>query len=396
MSEAGGAGGGETSGGGTVLLVDDQATLRRAIARRLAKVGHRVVEAADGAEAIAALDAQPVDVVLTDISMPNMDGLALLRAVRERDLDLPVVLVTGAPSIASASHAVAHGALDYLVKPVELDDIEKIVKRATSLYRIARAKREALELLGGARGWASDRAGLESSFARALEGLWIAYQPIVRAGGSALFGYEALMRSREPTLPHPGAVLDAAERLGKLRQLGRLLRDRTAAPIADASEGASIFVNLHADDLDDDTLVDPAAPLARHAHRVVLEVTERASLHGVSDVRARIAKLREVGYRIAIDDLGAGYAGLTSFADLEPDVVKLDMSLVRDVERTPTKQKLVRAMSAVCKDLGMMVVAEGVETVAERDALVELGCDLFQGYLFAKPGPAFPSWSWGS
>jgi EAL domain-containing protein (putative c-di-GMP-specific phosphodiesterase class I) len=101
-----------------------------------------------------------------------------------------------------------------------------------------------------------------------------------------------------------------------------------------------------------------------------------------------------MGFRIAIDDLGAGYAGLTSFATLEPEFVKLDMSLVRDVDRNPTKEKLIRSMTSLCKDLGMMVVAEGVETLAEREVLERLGCDLLQGYLLAKPGKPFPAFSW--
>ncbi|MEO8904213.1 MAG: EAL domain-containing protein, partial [Polyangiaceae bacterium] len=87
---------------------------------------------------------------------------------------------------------------------------------------------------------------------------------------------------------------------------------------------------------------------------------------------------------------GAGYAGLTSFAQLEPEYVKLDMSLVRDVHENPTKQKVIRSMVHLCHDVGKQIIAEGVERIAERDALVELGCDLLQGYLFAKPGRPFP------
>jgi EAL domain-containing protein (putative c-di-GMP-specific phosphodiesterase class I) len=152
-----------------------------------------------------------------------------------------------------------------------------------------------------------------------------------------------------------------------------------------------LFVNLHTQDLLDAELFEPDRPLARIAELVVLEITERASLHNVKDVHTRIARLREMGFRIAVDDLGAGYAGLTSFAQLEPEVVKLDMSLVRNVHMQPTKLTLVRTMVAMCRELGMQVVAEGIETAEERDAMVHCGCDLLQGYLFAKPGPAFPA-----
>jgi EAL domain-containing protein (putative c-di-GMP-specific phosphodiesterase class I) len=101
-----------------------------------------------------------------------------------------------------------------------------------------------------------------------------------------------------------------------------------------------------------------------------------------------------MGFRIAVDDLGAGYAGLTSFALLEPEIVKLDMTLIRDVHQSRTRQNLIRSMTGLCKDMGMLVVGEGVETIEERETLRELGCDLLQGYLFAKPGKPFPDVSW--
>jgi len=88
------------------------------------------------------------------------------------------------------------------------------------------------------------------------------------------------------------------------------------------------------------------------------------------------------------------YAGLTSFAHLEPEVVKIDMSIVREVDQSPTKQKLIRSITSLCKDMGMLVVGEGVETDGERNILIELGCDLVQGHLFAKPAEPFPDFVW--
>ena len=105
---------------------------------------------------------------------------------------------------------------------------------------------------------------------------------------------------------------------------------------------------------------------------------------------SRMAQLRAMGYRIAVDDLGAGYAGLTSFAQLEPEVVKVDMSLVRGIDGSPTKQKLLESIIGLCRDLKIQIIAEGIETEPERDTLVRLGGDLCQGYLFAHPGRPFP------
>jgi EAL domain-containing protein (putative c-di-GMP-specific phosphodiesterase class I)/CheY-like chemotaxis protein len=379
---------------GRVLVVDDEEPLARAIRRSLFAAGYDVSTASDGEQATKLLSSGDFNAIVSDIGMPRMSGIQLLQAVRQRDLDVPVILITGAPDLKTAVEAVAHGALLYLTKPIDTVGLVKAVARAVRLNRMAGLKREAFIL--GAQGGlgALDLLALEASFERALGTLWMAYQPIVRAVDGSLFGYEALLRSEEKALPHPGAVLDAAERLGRLEHLGKKIRTVACEPVAKADPRALFFVNLHARDLMDDTLLSPEAPLSSIANRVVLEVTERASLDEVKDVRAKIVDLRRMGFRLAIDDLGAGYAGLTSFATLEPEFVKLDMSLVRDVDKNPMKEKLVRSMTLLCKDLGMMVVAEGVETQSERDLLVALGCDLLQGYLLAKPGRPFPSFAW--
>lgn len=382
--------------GPRVLVVDDEDPLRRASARVLSAEGFEVVQARDGREALEHLGRGEFDVVVSDVMMPNMSGMELLRAIRQRDLELPVILLTGMPNMDAALEAKRHGALHYLTKPVDNGRLAAAVSRAERLRRLAVAKRMAMEVLGSTLPRAGDLAGLEQSLVSALANLWMAYQPIVRASDRALYGYEALMRSKEASLPHPGAILDAAERLARVHEVGRRVRAIAPLPLPSAPESAFLFVNLHSADLADESLVDPDGLLVRSASRVVLEITERATLEGVKGVETRIAELREIGFRIAIDDLGAGYAGLSSFALLEPDVVKIDMTLVRDVEKTPTKAKLIQSVCSVCRDLNVTVVAEGIETVQERDCLLELGCDLLQGYLLARPGPAFPAFAWGS
>jgi EAL domain-containing protein (putative c-di-GMP-specific phosphodiesterase class I) len=368
-----------------ILVVDDEEAMLRLISRVLTVAGYEVALASDGEKAVELLATSSFDAIVSDLDMPRMGGIQLLQAVRHGDFDVPVILMTGAPSLETAMRAVALGALLYLTKPVDMDELERAISRAVRLKQIAKLKHEALTLVNHGGLGHADRLVLQTSFQRALETLWLAYQPIVHARDGALFGYEALLRSGEPTLPHPGAILDAGERLGKLDDLGRKVRATAAGRIADAPAGSAIFVNLHSRDLLDDSLLLRDSPLSLVAARVVLEITERASLDAVPDARAKLAELRRMGFRIAIDDLGAGYAGLTSFVTLEPELVKLDMSLVRDVDKSPMKEKLVRSMTTLCKDLGMLVVAEGVETRQEHDLLVELGCDLLQGYLLGRP-----------
>jgi EAL domain-containing protein (putative c-di-GMP-specific phosphodiesterase class I) len=380
---------------GTIVLVDDEPAALRGLERVLRGAGYQVEAFSSARAAIERVSAGGVHVVVSDISMPEMTGVELLRTIRAHDADLPVVLVTGLPAIESATDAVEYGAFKYIVKPVEPEDLRNAVERARKLYRLARMKREALKLLG-ANAVSADRAGLEASFDSALSTLWMAFQPIVRAGDGSVFGYEALLRSDEPSLIRPDLVVDAAERLDALPRLGRKVRLLAAGAMAQAAPDAALFINLHPMDLADESLFDAASPLTQIAKRVVLEVTERAAIEQVDGVERRVGRLREHGFRIAVDDLGAGYAGLSSFALLEPEIVKLDVSLLRDVDQSPVKQKLVQSMTALCKDMGFLVVAEGIETVAERDCVVALGCDLLQGYLFARPGRPFPAPSWGS
>jgi EAL domain-containing protein (putative c-di-GMP-specific phosphodiesterase class I) len=297
--------------------------------------------------------------------------------------------VTGAPAVETAAEAIDYGAFKYLVKPIDLETLRSTVERAAQFYRLARMKRQAIELLGTG----SDHE-LERDFERALSSLWMAFQPIVRSSDRTVFGYEALLRSDEPSLPGPANVINAAERLHQLFRLGRTIRHSAAEQILKAAGAENLFVNLHPQDLMDPELLDETSPLVSIANRVVLEVTERASLGDLDNVRSTVAELRERGFRIAIDDLGAGYAGLTSFALLEPEIVKVDMTLVRDIDQSPVKQKLVGSMAGLCRDMGLLIVSEGVETIAEHETLMELGCDLFQGYLFARPGRGLPEPTW--
>jgi EAL domain-containing protein (putative c-di-GMP-specific phosphodiesterase class I) len=122
----------------------------------------------------------------------------------------------------------------------------------------------------------------------------------------------------------------------------------------------------------------------------VLELTERSPLEGVPDLRERVRRLRSLGFRLAIDDLGAGYAGLTSFASLQPDFVKLDRGLITGLDREPIKRKLVASIAGLSREMGISAVAEGIETAAEREAAAALGCDLMQGFLFRRPGALKP------
>jgi EAL domain-containing protein (putative c-di-GMP-specific phosphodiesterase class I)/FixJ family two-component response regulator len=249
---------------------------------------------------------------------------------------------------------------------------------------------QALDITGPAADSVGDRDGLEVHFDRALDRLWIALQPIVSWRQRAVFGYEALVRSDEPALAGPSDLFAAAERLGRLNDLGRSIRERVARIAPLAPTGCRLFVNIHSHDFGDVDLFSPWAPLSAIAPSVVLEVTQCSSPDWVERLQSRLQKLRRLGFQIAIDDMGSGHTGLSAFSQIEPEIVKLDMSLVRGIDTSSRKRSVVRSMLELAgRDLGMLAICEGVETAAERDTLGSLGADLLQGYLFAKPSREF-------
>jgi EAL domain-containing protein (putative c-di-GMP-specific phosphodiesterase class I) len=368
-----------------VLVVDDEPVAANGYANALRERGFRVSAAGDAETALGLLEAGTFECIVADIVMPGLDGLELLQRVRERNLDLPVILTTGYPAVDSAAKAVEYGAFRYFVKPVALDQLADAAGEAAWLCHMARLRRQAHAYLQRAGLPARDRALLDVRFEHALALLWMAFQPIVLWSERRVVAYEALVRSASEDFSQPGTLLDAAERLGRLDDLGRAIRGSVAEMVRKVPRRVDFFVNLHSHDLLDESLYSRASPLSAVASRVVLEITERASLDDIADVRQRVACLRSLGFRIAVDDLGAGYAGLNSFAQLQPEFVKLDIALVRDVHLEPTKRALAESMTALCRQMDVSVVAEGVECEGERDALLTAGCGLFQGFLFGKP-----------
>ena len=369
-----------------VAIVDDEEAVGRGFCRVLQNEGMSVDVFTDGRAAFEQCAGGEFAAVVCDLSMPSVDGMTLIQALRDSNPDLPIVVVTGSPTLDSAVKAVEYGVIRYLKKPVATGELVAAVRHAISLSEMAALKRQALPVIGEESERERNRTlELEDAFRQGLDQLWIAYQPIVDASSQETVGFEALLRSRYEPLRSPLAFLETAERINKSEQLARAVRRAAPVPWLAQHTTDMLFVNVLPTDLLDDYLYDENEPLLKVASSVVLEITERAALDSVTDLRDRVQRLRQFGFRIAIDDLGAGYSGLTAVATLDPDVIKLDMTLVRDVNREPTKRRLVRSMTNVAKELGARVVAEGVETAAERDTLLELQCDLLQGYFFGKP-----------
>jgi EAL domain-containing protein (putative c-di-GMP-specific phosphodiesterase class I) len=226
------------------------------------------------------------------------------------------------------------------------------------------------------------------AFERAFDRLSVAFQPIVSWSSRRVIGHEALLRSSDPQLRDPASVLAVAERLSRIDQIGRLVRERVARSMAKAP-AEYVFVNLHPHEMLDADLFSASAPLSQFAKRIVLEISEHTLLDNIEQLEARAEALRRLGFRLAMDNLGSGYPGLSSFARLRPEFVKYDFSLVRGADHRPEQVEIVAAMTALFTSMNTRVIATGIESIGERDAMLKAGVDLLQGFALSRPESAY-------
>ena len=379
----------------TVLFVDDQPEVTAALELAFHKKPFKVYTANSAYYALELLSRVPIDVVISDEQMPVMSGSEFLTIVRRDYPSATRIILSGQANfkatLAAINEARAH---HFLVKPCPSDEIAQCIakaldERALNLQYVDPIERR------------SEEKRLESlrQFDSALELLWVAFQPIIHSGESEVFAYEALVRSNHPELKTPYLLFEAAEEFERVEELERRIRALIAERLVDLPPDVSVMVNVHPRSLGDQDLYSPDCGLYPARHRVIFEITERDKFHDFPGSGRGLTTLRDMGYRVAVDDLGAGYAGLNSFAMIRPDVVKFDMELIRDIDRSKTKCNLVRLMATLCRDMGILTVAEGIETEEEYEKVRELGCDLLQGFFiarpafnFAQPSPVAPAY----
>jgi diguanylate cyclase (GGDEF)-like protein/PAS domain S-box-containing protein len=246
----------------------------------------------------------------------------------------------------------------------------------------------------------ADRLTLEAELHRALEGdqFFLEYQPLVAAATEEIVGVEALVRWRHPErgiLP-PLDFIPAAEDTGVLARIGEWVLaeacSRGRAWQRLLGKPLRMSVNIGARQLHDETLVDMVRRTLRttgfDARSLELEITETAAMRDARHTAQILGALRAMGVRVALDDFGTGYSSLSHLVRLPISTVKIDRSFVRDLLTVPEHAAVAASVIALGHRLGLTVVAEGVETIGERGALRDEGCDVIQGFLYSQPVPA--------
>lgn len=215
-----------------------------------------------------------------------------------------------------------------------------------------------------------------------------AFQPIVNVIEGSIISFEALVRG-----VNNESALEVLQRVAEadLHHFDEALRLAAIPLAAKLGIGCSLNLNLMPRSLElSSSAIRSTLEMAKQCgiepERITLEITEREIIRDFNKFIEAINNFRNSGLKISIDDFGAGYSGLNLLADFQPDTIKLDMSLVRNVDKRGPRQAIVRGINRTCRDLGIEIVAEGVETVEEYWWCCEEEIEIFQGYLFARPG----------
>jgi EAL domain-containing protein (putative c-di-GMP-specific phosphodiesterase class I)/CheY-like chemotaxis protein len=385
--------------GACIVIVDDRDSNVLLLERVLQAAGatnlHGITDPRQAVQ--RCLDLQP-DLLLLDLQMPHLDGygvLAALRAAVSADAFLPVLILTADTSSAARERALGAGAKDFLTKPFDRVEVVQRVKNlleTRSLYQQVRRDNDVLraELERQAVENQRAEAAREQSrgrIATALRGtgLEMVFQPIVDLRTSQIVGAEALARfTCEPKRP-PDVWFAEANDVGLGVELELMAIEAAVANLAGLPEHVALSVNASGATAMAAGLV--AALSGAPGSRIVIELTEHTRIDDYDVLVEALDDLRHQGVRIAVDDAGAGYAGLRQILGLRPDIIKLDVDLTRGIDTDPVRRALAACLVRFGNDTGSVILAEGIETVAELEALVELGVPLGQGYLLARPGP---------
>lgn len=217
------------------------------------------------------------------------------------------------------------------------------------------------------------------------------FQPIISLKDGSILGYEALSRGPEGTMfENPSSFFEFARIFGKLWELEFLCRIKALENASKETIGYNIFLNVDPDIINDDKFKkgftkEFLKQFNINPENIIFEITEKNSVTDLNSFKKVIGNYKEQGYKIAIDDTGSGYSGLKLITDIHPQFIKLDMNLIRDIDKDGLKHALIKTFYDFCLVTDIKLIAEGIETENELNALIDIGIHYGQGYFIQKP-----------
>ena len=279
-------------------------------------------------------------------------------------------------------------------------DLEKVLQNADAAMYSAkkRGRSRVAKFSADIQHETENQARIAHNLRKAIveKAIFPVFQPIYRLDTQACVGYEALARWIDPELGiiAPGRFIEVAEKTGQIRQLGVSILEQALEAAARESGSWMLNINVSPKELDEGflerSIVEALEESGFPAHRLCLEMTENTIANQSTETMTMLNGLKERGVRLAIDDFGTGYSSFGILRSIPFDFLKIDQSFIAGLSRRGPDSRLVRAFLGLASDLGLDVIAEGIETSEQEHILRELGCRLGQGYLFGRPGELVP------
>jgi EAL domain-containing protein (putative c-di-GMP-specific phosphodiesterase class I)/ActR/RegA family two-component response regulator len=378
----------------TVLIAEDDTQLRGVLAALIdAEPMLQLVAAArDADEAIELARETRPDVAIVDVRMPGGGGVKVARELRRSTPDTKVLALTAAADRNTVLEMLEAGVVGYLVKGSSPEHILESIGRAGSGQSMLSAEvtgdviSELVGQLGNQRRGEERKRRRRGRIERVIadeDAVQIVFQPICALDTLEPRGFEALARFPGPPHRGPEHWFREASEVGLSVQLELVSVERALARLAELPDGVYMSVN-----------VSPATvvstPFKRvlagvPAERVVVEITEHAPIENYDTFTAGLASVRALGVRLAIDDAGAGFASLRHILRLEPELIKLDITLIAAIESDRSQQALAAGIISFADGIGATVVAEGIEHADALEALRALGVPYGQGFHLGRP-----------
>jgi PAS domain S-box-containing protein len=381
-----------------ILVVDDDDDIGEFVSAAAKAIGCQCTVTTHGATFLEKLSPDTT-LVLLDLMMPGMDGIELLRLLAERNCKADIVLISGVgmrtiESAGQLGEILGLSIVGHLQKPFPMADLKKLLQRLPGF--------EAPPIVHS-----SPRAPiLKKDLQLAVDNdeFVVYYQPQIDIATGHILGVEALVRWQHPKhgLIFPDAFIDLMEQLGLINELGWIVANHGMRDIGKFANGdgkaVALSLNASAKSLHDlnfpDTLVSIAEKHGVSPADLTIEITESGLIKELSKTLDILTRLRMKQVKLSIDDFGTGYAMLQQIKNIPATELKIDKSFVHEMMSSARDRIMVQRTIEMAHDLGMQVVAEGVETQEQLDLLRSNGCDIAQGYLFSHPIPAKEMVNW--
>lgn len=379
-----------------VLVADDEPVVLKILAEvvRSGEGLELVAAARDAAEATELSKLHRPDVVVLDVKMPGGGGPRAAREIRAASPATRVVALSAFEERRAVLEMLRAGATGYVLKGASVEEILEGIRRAAR-GEAQLSSEVAADVIDELAGRLEQEAGETERLDQAVkrirgvleaDGPSVVFQPIFDLSEGRIVGAEALSRFVGEPQRGPDVWFAEAASVGLGVELELKAVDAALEHVRSLPAGAYLSLNLSPEGVRSDRLLDVLAPIA--FERTVVEVTEHAPVGDYEALADAFQEFRSGGGRVAIDDAGAGFASLRHIVRLAPDIIKLDVSLTRDIHADRTRKALAAALISFARETEKVIVAEGVETPAELAALRDLGVDQAQGYHLARPAPA--------